>query len=302
MKIKIKRILCTTDLSNFSNHAVDYGISVAQEFGARLYLCHIVDLPAVSIHGVAYEYPLEQQKSMMDHAAEKLETLMGNRSIDWKPLITTGPTAETIAGLVAEKNADLLISATHGRSGLKRFLIGSVTERLMKTVVCPLLIVNPPSQNADTAAEPVLQFKNILVGCDFSPDSDRALKYGLGLAQEFESDLHLVHVIKSDAYSDITLPSSSVEDILENLKTPLSQKLNDLIPEEVHNWCDITTACLTGEPYQELITYALNHNTDLIVLGIRGRGLVETLLIGSTTDRVARQAPCPVLSVCPVAP
>jgi nucleotide-binding universal stress UspA family protein len=299
MKIDIKRILCATDLSDFSNHAVNYGLSVAKEFGSKLYLCHIIDLPTVSIHGVTYEYPLEQQKSMMDHAAEKLNKIMEKSPVAWESLITTGPTAETIANIVVQKNVDLTITATHGRSGLKRFLLGSVTERLMKTIISPLWIVTPPIQNTpmDTTAD--LNLKRILVGCDFSPDSERAFKYGLGLAQEFEADLHLVHVIKSDTYRDVPLPASAVTDLIATLKDPLTERLDAMVPEEAHNWCRISTTCLSGEPYRELIDFAVKNKMDLIVLGVRGRGLMETLLLGSTTDRVARQAPCPVLSVCP---
>jgi nucleotide-binding universal stress UspA family protein len=74
-----------------------------------------------------------------------------------------------------------------------------------------------------------------------------------------------------------------------------------MVPEEANNWCTPQLTLLAGQPYEELTKYAAVHGMDLIVLGIRGHGLVETLLIGSTTDRVLRQAPCPVLSVSPSA-
>ena len=69
------------------------------------------------------------------------------------------------------------------------------------------------------------------------------------------------------------------------------------MPEEAHNWCNITTVSLAGKPFDELIKYALLHAVDLIIVGVRGHGLVETLFLGSTTDRVIRRASCPVLTV-----
>ncbi len=70
-----------------------------------------------------------------------------------------------------------------------------------------------------------------------------------------------------------------------------------MVPEEARNWCTPQTRILEGRPYEELGRYAKAEDMDMIVLGVRGHGLVKTLLLGSTTDRVARQAPCPVLSV-----
>ena len=70
-----------------------------------------------------------------------------------------------------------------------------------------------------------------------------------------------------------------------------------MVPEDARNWCKPQTSLLNGHPYEELVNYAEKHNIDMIVLGTRGHGLMKSLLIGSTTDRVVRRAPCPVLSV-----
>ena len=69
------------------------------------------------------------------------------------------------------------------------------------------------------------------------------------------------------------------------------------MPEEARNWCDLRTVLLEGRPDESLMEYAEDRGVDLIVLGTRGHGLIGTLLLGSTTDRVVRRAPCPVLSV-----
>ena len=70
-----------------------------------------------------------------------------------------------------------------------------------------------------------------------------------------------------------------------------------MVPEEAGNWCTPQTALLQGHPYEELVRYAQSNHIDMIVMGVRGHRLVKTLFLGSTTDRVIRRAPCPVLSV-----
>jgi nucleotide-binding universal stress UspA family protein len=83
------------------------------------------------------------------------------------------------------------------------------------------------------------------------------------------------------------------------VKEFLQEKLRRLVPEEARHWCRPQTALLEGQPYDQLLQYAAAQAIDLIVLGVRGHGLIGTLIVGSTTDRVIRHAHCPVLSVCP---
>jgi nucleotide-binding universal stress UspA family protein len=133
----------------------------------------------------------------MEDARKQLEELIGQQHKEWEPLITVGHTADEIARIVEEKNIDLVITATRGRSGLKRLILGSVTERLMRTLRCPLLVVHSPDKEFISKDDHEVNINRILVGCDFSPDSSLAFEYGLSLAQEFESELHLAHVIES---------------------------------------------------------------------------------------------------------
>jgi nucleotide-binding universal stress UspA family protein len=300
MRIQIKRILCATDFSNLSNQTVSFGISLAKTFGAKLYVCHIIDLPFAAMNGEVQLDPIEQQDRMMAYAQEQLEQLFEKETIDWQPLVSIGHTADEISRIVDKNRIDIAISATHGRSGLKRLLLGSVTERLMRTVSCPLLIIKEPGAEPAGMKATVFPPRRILVGCDFSTDSDLAFQYGLALAQEFEAELHLIHVVEPPVYQNVLF--SDVSSGLYNrdaMLEELSDKLERMVSDEARNWCDLKTALREGKPDEELTRYAENNDMDLIALGIRGHGLVETLFVGSTTDRVARRSPCPVLSVRP---
>ncbi len=298
MRVHIKNILCATDFSDFSNRTIPYGVALAKEFNAKLYICHVIDFSSIAIYGEFQLNPVDQQNRIKQQAAEQLNELIGKQPVKWEPLISAGHIADELSRLVEEKQIDLVIAATRGRSGLKRLILGSVTERLMRVLACPLLVVQSPEHEFVNPINQEIRLKKILVGCDFSPDSDLAFQHALSLAQEFEASLHLVHVIEPSVYKDLSKPDNTIgEEIQQGLHDRLTEKLIGMVPEEARNWCTPTTRILEGQPYEELGRYAKTEDMDMIVLGVRGHGLVKTLFLGSTTDRVVRQAPCPVLSV-----
>jgi len=223
---------------------------------------------------------------------------MDNYDIDWEPLVATGNAADEVARLAEEKGADMAITATRGHSGLKRLILGSVTERLMRTLRCPLMAVHRHDTGKYAVEE--IKFKRVLVACDFSPDSNLAFEYGLSLAQEYESELHLVHVLEPPVYKEWPkTPDETRENIRKNLYEQLKEKLEAMVPQEAKNWCKPKTMLLAGRPDIELAKYAEVQGIDLIVMGVTGHGLVESFFVGSTTERVMRKAPCAVLTVRP---
>jgi nucleotide-binding universal stress UspA family protein len=275
-------------------------IGMAKEFGAVLYICHVIDLPMVSMHGAAFVYQEDQIQEMKDGAIAQISRLVKDSALQWEPVVETGSVSSTLCRLAVEKKADLTIVSTHGRSGLKRLFLGSVTERLLRTIASPLLVVTAPEKTGTVEKKfKGFGFKQIMVGCDFSPDSDWAVQYGFSLAQEFEADIHLVHVIEPFAYRDSFLPDGLKSDVSDELTTDSRERLDALVPAEARNWCNVYLACDRGKPFQVLKTYADAHGVDLVVLGVRGHSLVETMLLGSTTDRLIRGVACPVLSVSP---
>lgn len=300
MRVHPKSILCATDFSENSYLSVSYAISMAREFSAKLFLCNIIPPPYAGL-AEGYSDALLQQKELMDEASGRLSRWMEGQSIQWESLLSMGNAASEITRLAEENKVELAICATHGRSGLKRLILGSVTERLMRSLSCPVLVVRPEEGEPQVPSGDV-RFQRILVGCDFSPDSELAFQYGLSLAQEYMSELHLAHVIEPPVYKHL-LHSGKPEGVdltRQHLRGPLKEKLSEMIPLDARHWCKPVTVLLAGQPYEEITKYALVNAIDLIVLGLRGQSLIQTLFMGSTTDRVIRQATCPVLSVQPV--
>lgn len=300
MRVQLNKIMCTTDFTESSTLAVAYGTALAKEYKSKLYLSHIVELPSVGMYGDAFSYPVGQQDRMLDYSRGYLKRLIGETNVDWEPLIQMGHAAVEITRLAKEKCVDMVISATHGRSGLKRFLLGSVTGSILRTLPCPLLVIRGPEEGFIHPEDHSIKLNRILVGCDFSPDSHLAFQYGLSLAQEFQSELYLAHVIEPTVYEDMLKRAEEHEEAYQqDLRVRLNEELKDLVPDDARNWCNPITTLLAGQPHEELVKYAVVNNINLIVLGFRGHGLVESLFVGSTADRVVRRSACPVLLVRP---
>jgi len=204
MKIQLNRILCATDFSDYANQTLSYGIALAKAYQAGLYVCHIVDLPlSCTMYGDIDLFSIEHQNLIVKYAQEEIETLIGKQPFKCEPLITKGHPVGEITRLAEEKEAGLVIVASHGRSGFRRFVLGSVTEGLMRTLTCPLLILRIPDKDFKIPEIKEPPFKRILLGYDFSPDAKLALQYALGLARVFQGNLHIVHVITPSDYQSL---------------------------------------------------------------------------------------------------
>ncbi|HIE64954.1 MAG TPA: universal stress protein [Nitrospiria bacterium] len=140
-----------------------------------------------------------------------------------------------------------------------------------------------------------MQMKKILVATDFSPFSERALDYAVGMAVEFDADLLLVHVIESLNYSlTDTMTVVGHEKALSVTATALLENLVKQLSEKTRS---VGSFLVSGTPYREIIKKSKEEDVDLIIVGTHGRTGVEHLLLGSVAEKVIRLATCPVLTV-----
>ncbi|MQA31834.1 MAG: hypothetical protein GEU82_18700 [Luteitalea sp.] len=182
---------------------------------------------------------------------------------------------------------------THGRGGFHRLLLGSVTEKVVRTAPCPVLTV-PPSVPALTPAP--IAFKNILCPIDFAPSSLKALAYALDLGRQANGCVTVLHALEhmDDEEPNVDV---SVRDHRQHVIDGARQRLHALVPEESRSSCDVDEIVTIDRAYKAVLHRAATVGTDLIVMGAQGRGGVELMLYGSTTQHVVRAATCPVLTV-----
>jgi len=323
MRIEPKKIMCAIDFSDSTDLVLSYGKALATEFNSKLCLCHIVPGSfMVAGHMSPYADYARIEAEQSKHAQTRLAELGEKFDFECEIMVGSGYPAEEIAQISLDNDVGMVIAATYGGSGIKRFIIGSVTDRLVKILSCPLLVLQPSEGNLTALSDRGIKLDKILVGYDFSEDSQLAFDYALGLAQEFQSQLYLAHVVRSVDTTNFNIsdPARSLEkgyaswnmtDYMElkkdvkiwehqknkSLFAKLENQLLNMVPDECRNWCAPVTVLLEGSPYQELISYAQQKGIDMIVLGIHGHNLWEKFMVGSTTDRLISRAPCPVLAV-----
>lgn len=209
---------------------------------------------------------------------------------------SSGDTAAAISREAAIRGADLIVLQSR-RKRLSAALFGSTAEEVCHTAPCPVLVTHPREHEFIDEKTYEVHLSRILAGDDFSAYSTAALKFAFSLAQEFQSELHVLHVEESKqaaaahGQEGLHLIDNATEYIEERLKSHLSS--------DVELWCSVKPVVREGHPDHEIAHYAAEQNIDLICVGSHGRGKRWGALLGSTTDCVLRRAPCPMLVTRP---
>ncbi len=291
--LKILRILCPIDFSEFSERAYDYAQSLAHHYKAELFLEHVVQLLTApypyyafpeSIDRIRWNVQADGEKQLQEFV--KLHTRNGTHI---ERVVQEGVVTDSILSLATQHSVDLIVMGTHGRRGFDRLTVGSVTEKVLRKACCPVLAVRKPAHDFANPQEKEnqVQLRKILFCTDFSAHSDRASFYAFSLAQEYRAELTLLHVLE-----DIPDPLD-----IQSVTAQGANRLRSLVPLGASHWCGAKTIIRVGKPYQEIIQLGLEAQTDLVVMGVRGRNALDLALFGSTTHRVLQLGSCPVLTV-----
>ena len=149
----VKEILCPTDFSEPAQHALKAAVELARRFDAELLLLNVVDpLPMMHAPMEASSFDFESfEKERIDGATTRLTRLIGSEipeGLRVRPLVVSGNVPSQIVRIADEYHADLIVIATHGWTGWRRLLFGSVAERVMRTAHCPVCIIHQPRPGA----------------------------------------------------------------------------------------------------------------------------------------------------------
>lgn len=290
--VKIKNILCPVDFSEFSLKAYDYAYSLARRYNAKLYLEHAIrPLTEYSYHVPqpwAHDY-YEQSKKVSGEELRKMVARQATNGFKPEVVVEIGFPDETILGFARKQAIDLIVMGSHGLRGMDRWLMGSVTERVIRKAGCPVLAVRKPAHDfvAPKRTDDPVQLRKILMATDFSDHGQRAFAYAISLAMEYGAELTLLHVLDE-------IPQNEE---LASVTARLIHEMEAPVPPDARNWCTINSTVRIGKPYEEIVQLALDSQTDLIVLGVRGRSGTGVALFGSTTYRVLQLGSAPVLAV-----
>jgi nucleotide-binding universal stress UspA family protein len=295
--IEIRRILCPIDFSEASRHALEHAVALAKWYESPITALHVTYVPLfpqppILVAGFAEAAP----PAVPNHKAreEELEAWLepAHRvGIKTDAIVDDGNAAARILEHAISLPVDLITMGTHGLGGFERFVLGSVTEKVLRKATCPVMTV-PPA--AVTAAK--VPYTRLLCPVDFSESSSAALRFAFSLAEEADANLTILHVI--DSPDDGLLSQRFDEpEFRRAVEEEARRRLEALVTDDVRVWCKPSTKVAYGKPYREVLQAAESEGTDLIVIGVRGRNALDLTVFGSTTNQVVRRAPCPVLTM-----
>lgn len=275
---RINRILSATDLDECATRALEHAKTLARRFNAEIMVVHAVPMYAsvepLPIAPIYFGQDPTAEQQVAAAALHEYQSTHLAADMALAPILEAGDPAVAILATSRSRDADMIVMGTHARRGLKRALLGSVAEQVIAESNVPVLTVR--------CSEPrTPRFDRILCPVNYNSVSAKALRHATLLASAFEAELLILHLIES----------ADGEDMVREL-------------ERLRDW--VGDVCMSvraqvlvhrGQAAGQVIDYAQRHDVDLIVLGAERKSHETKSILGSTTHRVTRHAPCPVLTV-----
>lgn len=298
MNVDLSTVLCTIDFSSLSPPALRCATDLSRQIGARLVVFHSIPYPRDRFQGAAVFQESEDGHQAAGRAVEKIARLMGEQAPPYKTVVAFGDPVEEIQRVVEQEHACLIVSAIRGLSGFRRILIGTVVERMARTLSQPLLTLRPTRATAGSGTPGAIRLRNVVVGCDLLPGSLPAVAVARELAHRCGAALHVLHTMEAPDDDDLPgAPLGTYTQLQQAQHDRLHQKLAGMLPAADREMQPLAITLATGHPGEALAAYAARNAADLIVVGVVPRHGLEKVLAGSTTEALLRHAPCPVLTV-----
>jgi nucleotide-binding universal stress UspA family protein len=290
----IEKILFTTDFSDTSSEALPHALKIAQKYNAAITLLHVSTLYDEDPNRPEYHF-LDEGKY-----EEYVERSIGKISRQFEPLdrVTTALVRDlnpgpTILEFIQENSIDLTVMGTHARSGLGHFFLGSVAEQVVRHASCPVLTVAKGRDHYLNNPD----YENILIAFDFSEYSKQAARQAKEVADRYGAGLQALYIIEQEVPpSYYGVWKKSVMRDLPRLETEVKESLLEAVGDEAGDGLDVEVRIGEAKAHTEIREFARSNRVDLIVMGTHGRSGLDRMLLGSTTERVIRIAPCPVLT------
>ncbi len=286
--LRIEKILFPTDFTECAEHAFSHAAHLAARFGAELHVLHVV-VPSAKDPDNPMTYLDDVDLSVTPSGRKDSYRHEGVRVLHAQEMNFSEATG--ILEYADRHGVDLIVMGTHGRRGLGRLLLGSVSEEVVRGASGPVLTVCPGAEAGGN--QPV---HRILVPVDFSDSSVPALTHAKELAAAYEAHLDVLHVITEVALpgvygiEPVSVAGADVQRrVHDALRIHATKSPGANVPFDVH--------VLVGFPARDIVDFAADHEIDMIVLSTHGRTGLKRLVMGSVAENVVRMAPCPVFTV-----
>lgn len=280
--LHFKRILFATDFSSHASPAFKTAARLAQHFGSKLYMVHVIAPTLYAPAGDVFTPILwdAEIKRANEQLARYFARMPEIELVEHEKVIVFGIAKEMIQEVAEEMHIDLAVLGSHGRGGIGKLALGSVAESALRHLRCPVLVCGPQCRRN-------YQIPNsIMLATDLSIGSLRPAQYASALAAEFRAQLTIVHVL-TDSEMD------------NNQKRRAATEIDELIPAVTELRKKAHYSIRNGDPACELLRIAKQQNTNLIVMGVDEKGIMADHAPWATVSKIVRDAHCPVLAVQP---
>jgi nucleotide-binding universal stress UspA family protein len=296
--LHLDHVLLARDFSPVSDQAMQYALGLAQQTGATLHLLYA---------DVLHEDPFGKGAAGGGASAEERIHERLRLDADGTPLTErfSGITVQTevrravaaapaILGYATDAEVDLIVMGTHGRRGVRRLLMGSVAEEVVRRAQSPVLTVR---KDGDESGLPTVE--RILVPIDFSEFCEEALRCACELATHHDAQLDLLHVIEENLHPAFYVGGvQSIYDVQPDIEDKVRTRMRAML-DEVDGGDEIRAEMhvADGRAARKIIQFAERQESDLVVMSTHGLTGLEHFLMGSVAEKVVRHVTAPVLTV-----
>ncbi len=300
-----KKILVPLDGSLLAELALQTAVPLAQENQGELILLQIAtahmpvvlstpEMVAYDVHLPDYATANETEMPSHDYLCRIRDNMSRTfKNISWQIRVEDGDAAGMIVDVAAAEKVDLIVMSTHGRSGVGRWLLGSVTEKVLRHAHCPVLAVRDRRP-----------LQKILITLDGSELAEKSIPHGIALAKAFNAQVILLQVQANTPLLDLEAAAS-----LDAYEYGLGQRYMQDFYEEAtiylesiwHQWqkenVSIKTAVREGNSAKAILEFARINDIDLICMTTHGRSGLQRWAYGSVAEKVLRGGECATLIV-----
>ena len=295
-EICMRNIAVATDFSPVSEKAFGYAAAVARSYGAKLHIVHAIPTESSLLP------TLVEHDQLQHESEEKMEQLSRRRVLSelaHEQMVRPGTVWGVVSDVIQRQNIDLLVVGTHGRGGLKKIMLGSEAEELMRLSACAVLTVAP---NAPDPGSVGCEFRRILFATGFGPASEKALDYALFFAKPAGAQLILLHVLPPTPFPSARVgprAHARVEEWRDEEAATITEQLRRLLPADAALESRTEYVARFDLLFPGILAAAADYRPDLIVMGAK-RSLSSKAMAHvpwTVAHEVLCHAPCPVLTV-----
>jgi nucleotide-binding universal stress UspA family protein len=283
--VELKKILYATDFSDASLAALPLVSTLAHKYGSRVFVVNVwTPAPYAMVSPEAAAVLQHEEELRVRARVRDLVKAQDLAGLSTTAIVRSGLPTEELGRFVCEQKIDLAILGTHGRTGMKHLLMGSVAEELFRHLPCPVLTVGP---NVSKASMQAAGIKHVLFPTDLSDESQAVFPYLTSLAAEYRASLTLLHVLPVEA---ATNPDA------KSLAEPLRKEMRSIFSPHIDPRCPAEFIIDFGDAAERILAHAESGRADLIGLSVRKAGEITTHFRNTVAYRVVLQAHCPVLT------